>query len=262
MTSATLPTPAGARAAHANIPIARLVNVELRKMIDTRAGRWLLIGAVALIAVVLGIMLATVDGASGRSFVELLRIAQIPVLALMPVIGVLAATSEWSQRTTLSTFSLIPARGRVLTAKIIAALLLSTVATLVVIVMTAVAAVIAPITGATQSDWGFGISDFGELLTYQWLSMLLGLSLGTALLNPALAIVLFFALPTIWSGLTIAFKWETLQLWLDSGMSWDRLSSTEPMTGLWWARVGTTALLWVVLPLSIGTARILRREVD
>lgn len=261
MTTATLNSPV-ACAEHGRIPMRRLVEIELRKMVDTRAGLWLVIGAVALIVVVLGILLATNDQASSQSFVELLRISQIPMLALMPVIGVLAATSEWNQRTTLTTFALVPARSRLLVAKVIGTLLLSTAATLIVLALTAIAALLAPLFGSADANWGLGLSDFGELLVNQMLSGLFGLALGAALLNSALAIVLFFVLPTVWAGLTIAFGWENLQLWLDPGTSWDQLTATAPMTAELWAKVGATTLVWVVLPLSIGITRILRRDVD
>lgn len=263
MTTAAIPQHSRAHAAAAAaIPMSRLVEIELRKMVDTRAGRWLLAGAVSLTAIVLAIILATATSPELRSFEMLLRNGQVPLLAIMPVLGALAATSEWSQRTVLSTFSLVPSRGRVLVAKLGATLVLATVMTIVTVVMSAVAALIAPLVGETTSDWSFGLSDAGELLMNQLLAMVMGVALGTALLNSALAIVLFFLLPMIVGGAAFAFKWETMQLWLDPGTSWDHLSATDPMTGTWWARVGVTALVWIVLPMAIGTWRVLRREVD
>ena len=44
------------------VPFGRLVRVELRKMADTRAGRWLLISIAALTLLVLVIQLAVVLG--------------------------------------------------------------------------------------------------------------------------------------------------------------------------------------------------------
>lgn len=46
----------------------------------------------------------------------------------MPVVGILLVTSEWSQRTAITTFTLVPQHGRVLTAKLLAALVLSAAA--------------------------------------------------------------------------------------------------------------------------------------
>ena len=42
---------------------------------------------------------------------------------LLPVLGILLVTSEWTQRTALVSFTLMPVRGRVLVAKVLAALI-------------------------------------------------------------------------------------------------------------------------------------------
>ena len=43
---------------------------------------------------------------------------------LLPILGIMAATAEWTQRTGLVTFTLEPRRGRVVLAKALAALVL------------------------------------------------------------------------------------------------------------------------------------------
>ncbi len=263
MTTATLPQQSGLRAAQPAIPILRLVEIELRKMVDTRAGRWLLLGIAGLIAVVLGIVIATAQDGGARSFENLAQVAAFPVSILLPVLGVLAATSEWTQRTVLPTFSLVPARGRILAAKVIASLVLATVATVVAFALGAIASLIAPVAGEVQQDWSLGLGQALEILVYQWLCMLLGVALGTAFLNSALAIVLYFALPTIWSGISGAFSaLRDSQAWLDTGTSWIQLLSDGTVDGEQWAKIATTSLLWIVLPLAVGSWRVLRREVD
>ncbi len=228
MTTATSHDLPSVRAAHPAIPMARLVAVELRKMVDTRSGRWLLISIGGLVALVMAIILATANDPDIASFANLFKVAQLPVSIILPVLGVLAATSEWSQRTVLGTFSLVPSRGRVLAAKVLASLVLATGAALVSIVIAAVAAVIAPAFTSVNADWNPGISNVGEALVYQWLCMLLGVALGTAFLNSALAIVLYFALPTIWSGITSAIKGlNDLQPWLDTAPAGSGSSTTR-----------------------------------
>ena len=59
---------------------------------------------------------------------------------LLPVIGILAVTSEWSQRTALTTFTLVPRRARVIAAKLIAGVVLALIAVLVCLAAAAVAA--------------------------------------------------------------------------------------------------------------------------
>ena len=79
------------------VPFTRIVRVELRKTVDTRAGLWLLI-AIGLVGA--AAMLATIvcGGAQNQSFVGLLQNASIPLFIILPVLGIMAATAEWSQR--------------------------------------------------------------------------------------------------------------------------------------------------------------------
>lgn len=260
-TTTPTPAPRAPAAADAATPMALLTGVELRKMVDTRAGRWLLIGTALALVAVLGISVGT-GGADDRSFHELAGLAQFPIAVLLPILGVLAATSEWSQRAVLTTFSLTPSRGRVITAKVLASLVLAAVAFVAAFAFAAVAALIAPAVGETSSNWSIGLSDLAQIAVFDALNMLLGVALGMALLSSGLAIVLYFVLPTLWSAITSAFSGlHDVQRWLDTGVSWMHLIDGG-MTGKIWAQVGTTALLWIALPLAIGTARILRRDID
>jgi ABC-type transport system involved in multi-copper enzyme maturation permease subunit len=259
---ASILKPAG-RDASAPISMGTLVNVELRKMVDTRAGRWLLIGVAAVTVLVLGVVVATGD-AGDRSFHNLLAVAQLPLSILLPVLGVLAATSEWSQRTVLVTFSLVPSRGRVITAKILGAMALAIGAVVFATVAALIAAVVAPIFGDATSDWGISAAYVGQIIVFQEFSMLLGLALGTLLLNSALAIVLYFVLPTLWGGLVGSIGGlEDVQKWLDTGTSWINLVDPDAVVnGTSWAQAITTAGFWIVLPLAAGLVRVLRKEVD
>ena len=49
------------------------------------------------------------------------------MVVILPIVAILSVTSEWSQRTGLSTFTLVPHRGRVLAAKAAAALVVAVV---------------------------------------------------------------------------------------------------------------------------------------
>jgi ABC-type transport system involved in multi-copper enzyme maturation permease subunit len=255
--------PRAGRDASAPISVGTLVNVELRKMVDTRAGRWLLIGVAAITVIVLGVAIGTGD-ADTRSFTNLIAVAQLPLSILLPVLGVLAATSEWSQRTVLMTFSLVPSRSRVISAKILAAMVLAIGAVVFATVAAAVAAVIAPIAGDTTSDWSVSASYVGQIVVYQELSMLLGVALGTLLLNSSLAIVLYFVLPTLWGALVSSIGGlDDVQKWLDTGTSWMNLVDPDfTMTGTSWAQALATAGFWIVLPLAAGLYRVLHKEVD
>lgn len=101
------------------IPLSRLVHAELRKLIDTRAGFWLLVVIAVAAAAVIALMLFFADGAD-LSFLNFLAATGTPLGVLLPVLGILAVTTEWSQRTGLVTFTLEPRRSRIAGAKLVA----------------------------------------------------------------------------------------------------------------------------------------------
>ena len=93
-----------------NRTFIRLTGVELRKMVDTRAGFWLqlIVAVVTLAAIVIICLIADGDEVSFR---DLLGIAITPASILLPIVGILLVTSEWSQRTGMITFALVPLRN-------------------------------------------------------------------------------------------------------------------------------------------------------
>ena len=242
------------------IPMTRLTLVELRKLGDTRSGLWLLIviGLAAAAAVALVLAAAPADE---KTFADMYAFSLVPASILLPVLGILSMTSEWSQRTALTTFTLTPARGRVLAAKLIAAVLIAIATTAGAAAVSALGTVIAPATGGDGS-WNVDAAMVGQLLVNQVVFVLMGSAFGALLLNSPLAIVLYFAIPTLWTVLGEMVRWlRTAAGWVDINMTSVPLSEPD-MTGDQWAHFGVAALIWVVLPLVLGTLRVLRREVS
>jgi ABC-2 type transport system permease protein len=242
-------------------PMRTLVEVEVRKMVDTRAGFWLLFAILAILVIALGVVVV-VGEPQDRSFVSLFQVAQFPAATLLPVVGILAATSEWGQRTVLTTFSLTPSRGRIVAAKTLAAIALALFVFVFSLLLAAAAAAIASIGWTVEADWSLGFEDLFRGIVFLVLNVLLGLALGMALLITPLAIVTYFFLPTVWAGVTSIKSLHWAQEYLDTGTTWARLVSDDLMTGDDWTKVLTTALLWIALPLAIGTWRVVTREVD
>jgi ABC-2 type transport system permease protein len=251
------PASAGRRT---GIPLARLTLVELRKLADTRSGLWLLI-VIALAAAGAVALVIAAAPADEQVFDGMLAFGLVPAAVLLPVLGILSMTSEWSQRTALTTFTLTPARGRVLAAKLIAAVLIAIATTAATAALAAVGNLIAIGTGGDGS-WHIEAALVGQLLVSQVVFVLMGSAFGALLMNSPLAIVLYFAIPTLWSVLGEMVKWlHTAAGWVDINVTSMPLS--EPgMTGDQWTRFGVAALVWVVLPLVAGTVRMLRREVS
>lgn len=257
MTAATL-TPVEQRARPADVRprLGRLTVVELRKMVDTRAGFWVLLGTALLTAVVTAIAGAVLPEQE-RTLVRLLGLATLPAGLLMPVVGVLLVTSEWSQRTAMITFALVPQRGRVLVAKLLAALALSAVAFPVClacgVVVTAVAG-----TGA-DGTWSLSAVLLGQAWFSVVTAVVTGVAFGAALRTTPPAIALFFLLPIAWNALGSITALSGLAGWLDQGRTLAPLL-VEELDANQWARVGASLALWLVLVL-VGAWRIRRTDV-
>src|SRR3984957_15689749 len=114
---------------------ARLTAVELRKMVNTRSGFWVPI-AVALLTLLVAIIGSTNHGGTSATFIHIFNISSRPAAFLLPVMGVLLVCGEWSQRTTLTTFTLVPSRGRVIAAKFGASVIVSTIALIACLLFT------------------------------------------------------------------------------------------------------------------------------
>jgi len=91
----------------APIPFTRLLRAEWRKTTGTRAARWLL-GATALTTVAgLAVPLAFSHNVA-QTRASYLLWAGLGLSRLLPIVMMLAMTAEWSQRTALTTFTLVP----------------------------------------------------------------------------------------------------------------------------------------------------------
>lgn len=240
------------------VPLGRLVKVELRKMADTRAGMWLLIaiGAISVLVIAGFFIWGNEDQ---RTFLDLLQYAGIPQGVLLPVLGILLVTQEWGQRTALVTFTHVPHRGRVLVAKSLAAVVFVMAAFLAAVV---VAAMLAPLGGSSQPFDDVTAALLAKIVLALLIGIVWGLAFGAAFLNSAFAIVLYFLVPMIVSIVTSI--WTAAQeklLWFDLGTSQGALFEPGTTTGQEWAQIGTGVLLWIVLPGAFGIWRILRSEI-
>ena len=257
MSTTTLAAPIRVNTAgvHARPGLGRLVAVELRKMVDTRAGFWLQVAMVALTVVVVVVRLLVGDAAH-HTFQSVLDVGLQPAAVLLAVVGILLVTSEWSQRTGLITFALVPVRSRVLAAKLLASLVLAIAAVVVCLAIVAVGVLLAA--PGVDGTWSGGAAMVGQSAVYVTASIVTGVAFGAILLASAPAIVANFALPTAWAALASIPVFASVAPWMDpsfDGMSGNVLSSTQ------WAHAGTSLAIWMVLPLLIGAWRITRREI-
>jgi ABC-type transport system involved in multi-copper enzyme maturation permease subunit len=259
MNAATLAPPMGTNAVgtHARPRLARLVAVELRKMLDTRAGLWLQLATVAATVLVV-IVRSVVGDAADHTFASVLDAGVKPAAVFLPVAGILLVTSEWSQRTGMITFALVPRRSRVVVAKLAASLVLALAMLIVSVGLVAAGVFIA--SGGGDATWTGAAPLIAQSAIYLTGGMLIGVAFGMVLLASAPAIVALFALPIAWTGVaTLSFLADAAP-WLDTRLALGPMPR-EVMSSAQWAHAATALALWMVLPLAVGTWRICRREV-
>jgi ABC-type transport system involved in multi-copper enzyme maturation permease subunit len=247
------------------IPFVRLFRVELRKTVDTRAGRWLIGITVGLALLAETIFLwVVVAQDESAAFGDFVAAAAFVSSILLPVVGIMLVTSEWSQRTAMTTFTLEPRRTRIVLAKLLAGVALTA---FVIAFALVVGLVCNLLYGAMQGpiDWTFGWSGFAGFVINQTFAMLGGFALACLLLNTPAAIVVFFVykwvLPGLFAiGAALMAWFEDLAPWLDFQSASGELYEM-PLTGDQWAHLAVSGFIWLVVPLAIGLWRILRAEV-
>jgi ABC-2 type transport system permease protein len=248
------------------IPFLRLLQVELRKMFDTRAGRWLLISIAGLTALVLTIQLI-VQLSQGRAqtFDDFGAGANIPMVILLPVLGVMSVTSEWSQRTAMVTFTLEPSRTRFLQAKFVSTLIVALVAVCLGLALTIAANGIYAAFSDNQVTWGLDAKSIFFFFLLYVFAMATGFAFGMLFLNTAAAIVVYFVYNLILPGLfelgSHLMGWfHDIRPWIDFNNAQTPIINGD-VSGKEWGQLATSGLIWLVLPLVVGAWRVLRAEV-
>lgn len=261
------------------VPFGRLVSVEWRKALDTRGGFWLLLITGILLALTLvGIslvgLLSDMHG-TRLGFSDLfLQIMLVPVSILVPVFAITVVTSEWNQRTALTTFTLEPSRLKVMLAKMLVAVMMAIGTLVIAAVAAAIANLIVAAGQGYSASWSIDAQKFFVTVLVQTLSFLTAFGLGMCLLSTPAAIAIYYVvtliLPIIaYSILFQFFGWfRGLIPWLDfsyASMPWTAGAwpngTDAPVDGLAWARLASAVVLWLVVPLGIGFRRVLRSEV-
>jgi ABC-2 type transport system permease protein len=247
------------------IPFSRLFKVELRKAFDTRAGRWL-VGVTAGIALVADLIIAIVLAVQDEDlqYGDLVAGAAFVCSILLPVLGIMLVTSEWSQRTAMTTFALEPRRMRIVLAKMFAGIAL----TAFVIAFALVVGVLCNLLYAAfggSLNWTFGWTGFFGFIATQTMAMLSGFALACLVLNTPAAIVVFFVykwvLPGLFAlGAALMAWFNDLVDWIDFQSAQNLLYDGGMSASDWWHLI-VSGFIWLVVPLAIGLWRIQRAEV-
>lgn len=251
------------------IPFSRLLRVEFRKAHDTRAGFWLLlvIGLLVAIAEVIAVIVALVNDAGDMAWGTFATVAGFIAGFLLPVLGIMLVTTEWTQRSAMVTFTLESRRGRVILAKMLVGLLLTLATAVFALVIGALCNGLFGLAGGTthwiDSDFRNGLVGF---VLSQILGMLLGFAFACLFLNTAAAIVVYygysFLVPTLIALGNQFLDWfKNVSPWIDFQSAQGGLSEIGDMSSKDWAHLLVSGLIWLGIPLVFGLRRILRAEV-
>jgi ABC-2 type transport system permease protein len=267
MTTATLErgaTTPRAKASPVPIPMNRIVGVELRKMFDTRSGFWLMasIGIAALLATGATLLFAPDDQLTQEAFSAAIG---FPMAVILPMVAILSVTSEWSQRSGLTTFTLVPHRGRVIGAKILATLAVAVTSMVLAVVVGAFGNVIGSAITGVDTVWDLSLLNFLLIILGNVLGMLAGFMLGVVIRGSAGAIVgyfvISFVLPTLFMVLANAQAWfKDVWPWVDFNYAQGALFNGDPSAAEW-AHLGVTGFVWLIVPMAVGLKMIARSEV-
>jgi ABC-2 type transport system permease protein len=266
MTTQTLPPQTLDLSGTPAIPFRRLVSVEIRKMVDTRAGRWLLISTGLVTALVLVIQLWVVVAQDLRvSFADFMIGMNTPMGVFLPVLGIMAVTQEFGQRTALTTFTQVPSRMTVYAAKFVATLGLAVVAVVVGLALASVANLLYGTLSGADVTWAVGVTDVGRYFLLHVLGLATGFAFGTLFLNTAVAIVIYFVysfvLPPLFGIGAALVGWiADLQPWVDFSFAQGPLIDGG-LSGSDWAHLAVSGTIWLLLPLAVGLWRVLRAEI-
>ncbi len=247
------------------IPTTRLVKLELRKMFNTRSGLWMLIsiGVLSVIATGAVIIFAPDSAVTYESFATAIG---FPMSVILPMIAILAVTSEWSQRSGLTTFTLVPSRGRVIGAKAIATLLVGLGSMAVAFAVGALGNLAGSALAGVDTVWDVSLSTAPQIVLGNLVGMAIGFTLGVVLRNSAAAIVGYFVVSLVMPGILVLLaqvrSWfEDLQPWIDWNETQVALFEGATNTGEEWAMLGSTTMIWIVVPLVVGLLFLRRSEV-
>lgn len=248
----------------ARIPFGRLVSVELQKCFDTRAGFWLMasVGIASILATGAVLLWAPDSEITFSTFASAIG---FPMAVILPMIAVLSVTSEWSQRSGLTTFTLVPNRSRVIGAKAAVTLGIAIVSMLLAAAIGVVGTIGGSAILGVDPVWDISTVDLLNIVLAQTLGMFIGFMLGAVIRHSAGAIVAYFVYSFVLTGLTEALaqtqQWfADVRPWIDFNFAQGALFNGT-LDATEWANLGVTTVVWLVLPMTFGLWTLMRSEV-
>jgi ABC-2 type transport system permease protein len=248
-----------------HVPMSRLAKVELRKALDTRAGRWFIIGILALV-VVIEVIYAFAAHDSDKNLQDFIQIPGGVLGYFLPIIIIMLVTSEASQRNGLVTFTLEPKRSRVVVAKFIAGILLAAVVLVLAFVLAVLGTLFGTLTGGDPTWSVDGNLLFNGFVLSNLIGVFVGFAIGMLIMNTAGAIVTYFVysliLPIAVGILgSLSQGFEDFAPWVEFNTAQTPLFQGDyTPTAEQWAQIAVSGTIWLIIPLVLGIWRLLRIE--
>jgi ABC-2 type transport system permease protein len=252
------------RTQYAPIPFRTVVGVEARKAFDTRSGFWLLVAIAAAGVLATGAVLAFASN-SDLTYDNFACAIGVPMTILLPVVAILSVTGEWSQRAGLTTFTLVPHRGRVIRAKLAVTIAIGVSSIALALAVGAVGNIVATGLKGIDTTWDLSFTTMLYIVGADLIGMMVGFMLGVLTRNSSGAIVGYFSywfvIPTLSMVLATNQSWfEKAQPWVDFNYDQGKLYDGG-FSGQDWAQLALTGTFWLLLPLGFGLWRVMRAEV-
>ena len=246
------------------VPLSRVVRVELRKMFDTRSGFWLMASIViaAVLSTVATIFLAPDADLTYYTFAKAIG---LPMTVILPIIAVLSITGEWSQRSGLTTFTLVPHRSRVILAKVIASVTVGVAAMVFALISGVLGNLVGTAVAGTDLVWDVSVVHGVNIVLGSLLCLLTGTMLGILFRSSAAALVAYFVyallLPTVLGVLAASqHGFADVRPWVDLNLAESWLFEGT-ISGQQWAQLTVCAVTWIALPALVGLALVRKCEV-
>jgi ABC-2 type transport system permease protein len=254
----------GRRTEFAPIPLSRVVRVELRKMFDTRSGFWL-IASIAITGLIATIATIAFAPDADLTYYTFAKAVGYPITVILPMVALLSITSEWSQRSGLTTFTYVPSRARVIWAKTLSAVVVAVASMLFAFMIGAVGNVVGSTIADTPTVWDLSVGHAATIVLGNLVSLSIGVMLGMLLRSSAGGLVMYFVVvllvPNLSGLLAGAQGWfKDLQPWVDLGYAQTFLFEGM-QTGAQWAHIASAVTLWIIVPGIFGLRRVMRSEV-
>ena len=264
MTTIALERPRQQQVEHQRIPLWRVSRVELRKMFDTRSGFWLM-ASIVIAALVATAAVILFEPAAGLTYYTYAKAIGFPMTVILPIIAVLSITGEWSQRTGLTTFTLVPHRNRVIAAKVLASVTVGAASMLFALAVGAAGTLVGTAITGTDPVWDVTVARALQIVLGGLMCLLTGTMLGLLFRSSPIALVAYFVysllLPTVFGVLaTTQNTFRDIRPWVDLNLTQGLLFDSS-LTVEQWAHLGVTASIWLVLPALLALHLVTRSEV-